>query len=98
MYFSVTSVRFVGSRKGRVKRDASPALLVISRRTFSDVTAAELTSLAIGPASPHVALGFTAQLVANGVYTDGTQIDPATVTWTSDQPAVATIATSMIDT
>jgi uncharacterized protein YjdB len=71
---------------------------VTSAPTTITVTAAELTSLAIGPASPHVALGFTAQLVATGVYTDGTQVDPATVTWTSDQPAVATIATDGVVT
>ncbi|MEO9160049.1 MAG: Ig-like domain-containing protein [Kofleriaceae bacterium] len=65
-----------------------------SAPTTITVTAAELTSLAIGPASPHVALGFTTQLTANGDYTDGTQVDPATVVWTSDQPAVATIATT----
>ena len=43
---------------------------VTSAPTTITVTAAELTSLAIGPASPHVALGFTEQLAANGLYTD----------------------------
>ena len=71
---------------------------VTSAPTTITVTAAELTSLAIGPTNPHVALGFTAQLTADGVYTDGTHVDPATVTWTSDQTAVATIATDGVVT
>jgi uncharacterized protein YjdB len=60
------------------------------------VTAAELTTLAITPAAPHVALGFTATLAADGLYTDGTHVDPATVMWSSDETQYATVANGVV--
>ena len=71
---------------------------VTSAPTTITVGAAVLLSLTITPTQPHVALGFTTQLVADGVYTDATHVDPATVTWTSDQPAVATISATGVVT
>ncbi|MGA2571152.1 MAG: Ig-like domain-containing protein [Terracidiphilus sp.] len=51
------------------------------------------------PASPSIAKGTTQQFTATGTYSDGsTQNLTASVTWNSDTPAVATIATSGLAT
>src|SRR6266851_5804261 len=51
-----------------------------------------LTSIAITPASPSIALGTTTQLTATGSYSDGTKKDLSSqVTWASATPAVATV-------
>lgn len=53
-----------------------------------DVTAAELVSLDVQPASASVAEGVQQQYTAFGTYTDGNVIDVTTsVTWSSDNPA-----------
>jgi 6-phosphogluconolactonase (cycloisomerase 2 family) len=51
-----------------------------------------LTSIAITPASPSIALGTTTQLTATGTYSDSTKKDISSqVTWASATPAVATV-------
>lgn len=58
-----------------------------------EVTAAVLTSLDVTPKTPSIAAGRTQQFVATGTYSDGTmQTVTATVNWSSDTPAVATIS------
>ncbi len=52
-----------------------------------------LTSIAITPASPSIALGTTTQLTATGTYSDSTKKDLSSqVTWASGTTAVATIS------
>jgi len=54
-----------------------------------------LTQITITPASPALALGTTKNLVATGVFSDGTQQDLTNkVVWNSSQPSVATITSS----
>jgi 6-phosphogluconolactonase (cycloisomerase 2 family) len=54
-----------------------------------------LTSIAITPASPSIALGTTTQLAATGTYSDGTKKDLSSqVTWASATATVATIGTT----
>ncbi len=57
------------------------------------VTAAALTSIAVAPVNPSVALGLTKQFSAMGSYTDGTTANLTTqVTWASGTASVATIS------
>lgn len=52
----------------------------------------ELTSIAITPADPNLALGTTLQLSAMGTFSDASKLDlTSTVTWSSSDLAVATI-------
>jgi hypothetical protein len=61
--------------------------------TTLDVTAAVLTSLAITPTNPSIALGTTQQFTATGTYSDGSTQDLTTaVTWSSSNSAVAAIS------
>jgi len=58
------------------------------------VSPAALSSLAIGPANPTVAAGFTLQLTATAAYADGsTQNVTSATTWNSGTTSVATIST-----
>ncbi|GHD04884.1 hypothetical protein GCM10007320_66260 [Pseudorhodoferax aquiterrae] len=60
--------------------------------TFN-ITAAQLLSLAVTPATPSIALGTTQQLIATGTFGDNTTRDLSNqVTWTSDNAAVATVS------
>ena len=53
---------------------------------------ATLSSIAITPANPTIAVGATQQFTATGTYSDGTKANiTATATWTSSSTAVATI-------
>ena len=64
----------------------------VSGSTTVTVTPAVLQSIAVTPANPGVAVGHTQQFVATGSYSDGTFRNiSATVTWTSDATAVATV-------
>jgi hypothetical protein len=59
------------------------------------VTPAKLTSIAISPQSPSIALGTTQQFAATGTYTDGTTQDVTTiVTWASSSNPVAVISSA----
>lgn len=51
-----------------------------------------LKSIAITPASPNIAPGATQKLTSTGTYSDGSTADiTASVTWTPNTPAIATI-------
>nr|WP_277751220.1 Ig-like domain-containing protein [Granulicella sibirica] len=59
------------------------------------VTAAVLSSIAITPAAPSLALGLHTQLTATGTYTDGSTANISSqVQWTSSAPSVATISST----
>ncbi len=59
------------------------------------VTAATLVSLAVTPVAPSIAKGTSQQFVAMGMFTDGSVQDvTAAATWSSSDPAVATISNS----
>jgi 6-phosphogluconolactonase (cycloisomerase 2 family) len=61
--------------------------------------AATLTSIAITPASPSVALGKTIQLTATGSYSDGTKKDLSSqVTWTPTTAGIVNISTAGVAT
>ncbi len=65
----------------------------ISATASLEVTAAVLTSLDVTPKTPSIAAGRTQQFAATGTYSDGTmQTLTATVSWSSDTPAVATVS------
>lgn len=64
----------------------------ISASTTLTVSPAVLVSLAIVPSNPSFATGTTVQFIATGTFTDGSTRDETTaVTWTSSNPAVATV-------
>jgi 6-phosphogluconolactonase len=61
--------------------------------------AATLSSIAITPATPSIALGTTTQLTATGTYSDGTKKDLSSqVTWASATTTVATVSTAGLAT
>lgn len=71
----------------------SATLNGISGDTLLTVTNATLSSIAVAPASPSVALGLTQQFTATGTYTDGTTQDlTSSATWTSSNTAVMTLS------
>jgi 6-phosphogluconolactonase (cycloisomerase 2 family) len=60
---------------------------------------ATLTSIAITPASPSIALGKTVQLIATGSYNDSTKKDLSSqVTWASATTTVATVSAAGLAT
>lgn len=64
-----------------------------SGSTTLTVTAAELVDLDITPIDPIVARGFTVPFMATGSFSDGSTEDlTAEVSWTSSNPAVASIS------
>ncbi|MGE3172700.1 MAG: beta strand repeat-containing protein [Planctomycetota bacterium] len=64
----------------------------ISGDTALTVTAAVLTSLAVTPTAPSIALGTTRQFTAMGTFSDASTQDLTdTVTWSSSVPGVATV-------
>ena len=65
----------------------------INGSTQLTVTPAVLSSLAITPTSPGIALGTKQQFTATGTYTDGTTQDLTTaVSWSSSTDGVATVS------
>ena len=65
----------------------------ITGATGLSVSAAELTSIGISPASPTIALGSTLQFSALGSFTDGTSQDlTSQITWSVDNPDIASIS------
>ncbi|MBL8726976.1 MAG: Ig-like domain-containing protein, partial [Planctomycetes bacterium] len=65
----------------------------VSDGTVLTVTPAVLTSLAVTPTHPSIALGTTQQFTATGTYTDSSIQDlTAAVTWSSSAPGVATVS------
>jgi hypothetical protein len=58
-----------------------------------------LTAIAITPANPSIAMGLDKQFIATGTYADGTSSDITnSTTWSSADPAVATINASGLAT
>ncbi|MEM9378916.1 MAG: Ig-like domain-containing protein [Planctomycetota bacterium] len=69
-----------------------PATMVAADTTLT-VTAAELVSIAVTPATPSIALGTDQAFTATGTYTDASTQDlTTTVTWASSAAGVATIS------
>ncbi|HTC87348.1 MAG TPA: Ig-like domain-containing protein [Bryobacteraceae bacterium] len=63
------------------------------------VTAPVLTSIAVTPASPSIALGLTRQFTATGTYSDGSKQNMTnSVTWSSSATGVATINNAALAT
>ena len=63
------------------------------------VSSSTLTSIAVTPATPSIALGQTQQLKATGTYLDGSSQDITSIaTWTSGTPANAAISGSGLAT
>ncbi len=57
------------------------------------VTPAKLVSLAVAPMAPSIHRGLTQQFIATGTFSDGSiQVLTSTVTWSSSDPVVASIA------
>jgi uncharacterized protein YjdB len=65
----------------------------VTGTTTLTVTDAKLTSIQITPFSPTLPIGFTANLIATGVYSDNTTRDlTGQATWTSSDAAVAAVS------
>jgi hypothetical protein len=63
--------------------------------TVVEVAGAEVVSLAVSPLAPTILFGTSLQLAADATLTDETVIDiAASVTWTSSDPAIATVSAS----
>ena len=63
------------------------------------VTAPELVALTLSPRTPLAYIGETVAFIAQGAYTDASQQDITnSVAWTSDAPAVASIASTGVAT
>ncbi len=96
---SGTNGKAVGSTTGSTvisAKDPVSGLSSTSTITLTIVPVA-LASIAIGPAAPTVRQGQTATLTATGTYNDGsTQDMTSTVTWTSSDTAVATVAAGSV--
>jgi len=60
--------------------------------TTLTVTSATLSSISVSPTNPAVPKGFTEQLTATGIFSDGTNFNITTqVTWSSSNDSVATV-------
>src|SRR5207248_464506 len=67
----------------------------VTGSTTLTVSTAVLVSIAVSPLNSSIALGSTQQFTATGTYTDGsTQNITTTVTWSSNNAAVATTSNS----
>lgn len=96
---SVATVSDASGSKGLVTGVAEGAAAVtaaygsMTGSSAVTVTPAQLTSIAVSPASASVAAGLTTQLTATGTYTDGSTADVTNdATWASDTPSVATVS------
>lgn len=70
-----------------------------SSNNSTATSAPTLTSIQITLTNPSVAAGLTDQLTATGKYSDGTSKDlTASVTWTSSNTNVATVAAGVVTT
>ncbi|EQA38254.1 bacterial Ig-like domain, group 2 [Leptospira inadai serovar Lyme str. 10] len=68
------------------------ALGSVSNQTQITVTAALLESISITPANPSIAKGRTLNLVATGIFTDGSRSTITTqVTWSSDNTGIVSV-------
>ncbi|MDW8283104.1 MAG: Ig-like domain-containing protein [Myxococcales bacterium] len=68
----------------------------ITGSTRLNVTDATLASIVVTPANPVVPLGGTVQMVATGIYSDGSKQDlSSAATWTSVDTTVATVSNAV---
>jgi uncharacterized protein YjdB len=98
---TVTTISAAGLARGLVTGSATiqAASGSIKGTTTIIVSNAALSSIAVTPANPSIALGLTEQFTATGTFTDGsTQNLTNSVTWSSSNAAVATIAASGLAT
>jgi uncharacterized protein YjdB len=71
----------------------------VTGSTVLTVTAATLTSIAVTPVNPAIAIAATQQFAATGTYSDSsTQVITNSVTWSSSKPSVATISAAGLAT
>lgn len=96
---TVATVSNAGGSQGQVRGVAMGAVLVeasldgLTARVPVAVTAAQLVSLEISPASVTLAAGLTRALAAIGTWSDGTtRALTDQVTWSSSDPAVADVS------
>ena len=96
---STAAISTANGSKGQAKALASGSTTIsasyggVTGSTLLTVTSATLTTIQITPFSPTLLVGFTANLVATGIYSDNTTRDLTTlVTWTSSLPAVASVS------
>ena len=98
---AVASVVLTGASAGMVSTASDIGTAHISASIGSinsnlavvNVTAATLQSIELTPSSASLAKGLTKQMLATGLFSDGSTSDvTAAVTWKSDNPAVATVS------
>ena len=98
---NVASVSSTGTARGLVSTTgvgtvtltATEPTSKLSASTVLTVTAARLTSIAITPLTPSIALGAKQQFTATGTYTDATHRDvTGTVAWEASDPAVVQVS------
>jgi uncharacterized protein YjdB len=78
---------------GTVTLTATEPTSKLSASTVLTVTAARLTSIAITPLTPSIALGAKQQFTATGTYTDATHRDvTGTIAWEASDPAVVQVS------
>lgn len=71
----------------------------VSDSTLLQVTGAELVSMNIEPVDPSLPDGLSLQLAVTGLFTDGTTSPlNGQVTWTCDDPAIATVSSAGLAT
>ncbi len=71
----------------------------VTGSTILTVTAATLTSIAVTPANPAIAIAATQQFTATGTYSDSsTQVITNSVTWSSSKTSVATVSAAGLAT
>ena len=94
---SVAGISAAGlaSGLGGGSTNISAVLGAINASLTLNVNSLALTSIAVTPGNPSIALGTNQQLAATGTYADGSTLDLTTsVTWSSSSTSVATVNTS----
>jgi hypothetical protein len=73
-----------------------PSGVPLSATAALTVTAANLVSLTVTPATKQIPIGTSQNFVAMGTFSDGTKfpLDPSAVTWTTTNSAIATVASA----
>lgn len=66
--------------------------------TLTVTPSVPLSSVAISPLTPTIAVGQTQTFTATGIYSDGTSQKLSTAAWSSDTPSVATVSSSGVVT
>ena len=96
---SVASISTAGGTRGQAVALTAGTTTIsasfggVTGNTLLTVTSATLTTIQITPFAPKLPVGFTANLVATGIYSDNSTRDlTAQVTWTSSAPAVASVS------